>query len=376
MTTRIGKVDLGTCGVLGVALLGMSLAGCSSSAGTDPTGSGPATVSKNGKDGCPVKSGFSGDDSCLPAPATAEGMQLHYGPSDYDDPADVARFTLAPGEEVDKCFFLKTPNTEDVYYSTIHGTLRPGSHHFIARAMQDRVEADGFADCQGADAPGTSDNIGGSQFREFTFPPPAPDYDGLAGLIPAGSQGMLNGHFINTTDKPSLSEGWLNYARIDPSSAGTLYASMSLNGGVGMRIEPGTRTTLHFSCSPTQAVRLLAVSGHFHAHTERFSAWKVSATGDRTLIMESFHWEELAAYNFDSVTQNTPSDRTALKDGAMSGPVTVAPDESVEWECDINNDSSATLKFRNEVQTGEMCMVVGTVAAAQGDSVPFTCTRN
>jgi hypothetical protein len=332
-------------------------------------------VSKNGEDGCPVKSGFSGDESCLPAPAAADGMQLHYGPSDYDDPDDVARFTLGPGEEVDRCFFLKTPNTDDVYYSSYSGTLRPGSHHFIARAMQDRVAEDGFQDCEGAGVTGTSDSIGGSQFREFTFPPPAPDYDGLAGLIPAGSQGMLNGHFINSTDTPSLTEGWLNYTRIDPSTAGTLYASMSLNGGVGMRIEPGTRTTLKFSCSPTQAVRLLGVSGHYHAHTERFSAWKV-AGGVRTLIMESFHWEELASFNFDSVTQNTPSDRAALRDGATSGPITVLPDESIEWECDINNDSNITLKFRNEVQTGEMCMVVGTIAAVQGESAPFVCTRN
>src|SRR5262245_22725346 len=146
MTTRTGietlqRLALGTC-ALGAALAGLIAAGCASSAGAEPAGSGPAAVSKNGEDGCPAKSGFSGDDSCLQAPAAADGMQLHYGPSDYDDPDDVARFTLAPGEEVDKCLFLKTPNTEDVYYSTIHGTLRPGSHHFIARAMQDRVEAD------------------------------------------------------------------------------------------------------------------------------------------------------------------------------------------------------------------------------------------
>jgi hypothetical protein len=352
------------------------LAASSCSSSPDEGKSPESPASKNGPDGCPVNTGFPGDDSCIAAPLKEEGAQMHYGPSDYDDPDDVALFVLKPGEEVDKCFFMEMPNETDILYGKIIGGMRPGSHHFIARAMEGAADKTGFQDCAGADVTGTVDSIGGSQFRRFEFPPVAPDYDGLAGKLPAKRQGMLNGHFINATEDLSLAEAWLNYEPADPDAITGYYASMSLNGGVGMRILPHSKQTLHYSCSPDQDVRLLNVSGHFHAHTVRFSAWKVDAEGVKTPLMQAFHWEELASFYLDSKTVNPESDPATKTDGALSGPITIATTDAIEWECEIDNTSDSTLKFRNEVQTGEMCMVVGLTAAVDGNSKPFTCNRN
>src|SRR5258706_8996791 len=120
--------------------------------------SGKDTIAtKNGANGCPVNTGFEGDDACIGS--TTEGLHLHYGPSDYDDPSDVALFTLEPGEEVSKCYFSKAPNTEDFYYSKMVGHLRPGSHHLIARALANRTETDGFHSCAATDSLGNPDDI-------------------------------------------------------------------------------------------------------------------------------------------------------------------------------------------------------------------------
>jgi hypothetical protein len=108
----------------------------------------------------------------------------------------------------------------------------------------------------------------------------------------------------------------------------------------------------------------------------RLSAWKVAADGERTLVLESFDWNELGVFNFDSVTQNPESNADTATDGAMSGPLTLGPDDSLEWECEIHNTSDATLKFRNEVYTGEMCIVGGSQISVDGETVPFTCNRN
>jgi hypothetical protein len=189
---------------------------------------------------------------------------------------------------------------------------------------------------------------------------------------------MLNGHFINSTEEPILAEAWLNYLPADPELVTGYYAAMSLVGGFGMRIPPHSRETVRQKCSPTQDVQLLNVSGHFHAHTTRFSAWKLDTEGVKTPLIEAFNWAELASFYLDSRTKNPEPDARLLRDGAISGPVTIRKDEAIEWECEIENDSDATLKFRNEVQTGEMCMVVGMTAAlpGEGESVPFNCVRN
>jgi hypothetical protein len=50
----------------------------------------------------------------------------------------------------------------------------------------------------------------------------------------------------------------------------------------------------------------------------------------------------------------------------------------IEWECDVENTSSQTLTFRNEVQTGEMCVLTGSQVRADDPNTKadFTCIRN
>jgi len=341
--------------------------------GDTPNETANETASKNGDDGCPVNSGFAGDDHCILAPP--EGIQLHYGPSDYDNPDEVAQFILGPGEEVNECFFLKLPNETDLQYQRSELRFREGTHHIIVRALEDRTEADGFQNCEGAATSLATDVIGGTgSGNEYVFPPADAGYDGLYGVIKPGTQGMLNGHYINTTEEPILQEFWLNYE--PATNPVTRFDGINLYGGLSYYIEPGVHQTYTYNCATDRDIRILSLNAHIHAHSERLSAWKVAADGTRTLLIEEFSWEEPQDFRFDTVTMNPTPDRDLRISGAASGEVFLMAGESIEWECDINNTSDGVLKFRNEVNTGEMCIVGGMQHALDGNTATFMCSRN
>ncbi|HMI89775.1 MAG TPA: hypothetical protein VK509_00350, partial [Polyangiales bacterium] len=48
---------------------------------------------------CNIDSGYPGDEYCLPPPAPEQGLQVHFGPSDYENTADVATYLLQADEE-------------------------------------------------------------------------------------------------------------------------------------------------------------------------------------------------------------------------------------------------------------------------------------
>jgi hypothetical protein len=332
-------------------------------------------VSKNGDDGCPVESGFDGDDHCITPPPEGEGIQLHYGPADYDDPEDVARFILEPGDEVNECYFVKMPIESEFRYHRSELRFREGTHHIIVRALGDRVEEDGFQNCEGAATSLGTDLIGGTgSGNEYVFPPEGAGYDGLYGVLEPGRQGMLNGHYINSTGSPILEEFWLNFEKAEVTE--TRWDSINLYGGLSYYIEPQTHETYSYSCATDRDIRVLSLNAHIHAHAKRLSAWKVDGEGERTLLLEEFSWEDPKDFRYDTATTNPEPNRDLTTAGAYSGEVFLKAGESLEWECEIENDSDVVLKFRNEVYTGEMCILGGLQYALDGDTEAFNCSRN
>lgn len=359
---------------LAAPLVLAALAGCSSSS------SGKSTTANSGAGtppGCPTNSGFAGDSMCLAKPPASEGFQLVYGPADYTDTGAMAPFVLQPGGETNDCYYEKTPNTSDVFVSGFQFYMRPGSHHLCANVKTIEEQPDGFHTCQTDDGcPGT---LGGSQTPKFDERvDPAPENQGLARMVPANAQAVLNFHVINSTATPILRQAWLNYFYMDPSKVQGILGSLFLAGGLGYRIPPGTHQTFQYACSPSRPVRVIGLAAHMHVHSTRMSVWHVDASGQPSLIYENFDWENPLELHLDSVHTNTPSDRTAQTPGGVSGEMVVTPGETIQWECEVNNTSDNVLTFRNEVQTGEMCIVTGSVVPVDDPMRPydFTCAQN
>src|SRR5687767_3590762 len=78
----------------------------------DELGARPCSISPN--------SGYPGDEFCIEAPPEGRGFQMHYGPKNYDDQAEVAKYLLAPGEEITDCLYMKTPNDTGVFMNQYH----------------------------------------------------------------------------------------------------------------------------------------------------------------------------------------------------------------------------------------------------------------
>jgi hypothetical protein len=336
-------------------------AGASTSAG-NTTGAGATSVA-----GCNLNTGYPGDELCIAPPDPSEGFQLHYGPPSYDA-AEVEPFLLDPGDETTDCFFAKTPNTEKVFTFEYHGRMRPGSHHLIVYA-QDTSVADGLdANCnQGADAR----FFVGSQTLTVDIPLPgamtAPENVGLAMELGPNTQMALQLHYINTTQERVLREAWVNMMYSDPATVTQIAEPIFFLGGLAMNIAPNTEKIVKGSASAPQELRILGITGHYHAHTVRFSAWHVVGT-QRTLILEDYDWHEPHNLQFDSVNQNPLPDPATKQPGGWSGILTVKPGERIDWECHVINDGNVTLTFANEVYTAEMCNLFGFYTPSMGQA--------
>jgi hypothetical protein len=360
------------------------VAGCSSSSPT-PTSStaevsagpdagadaGPSTSA----DGCPVNSGFPGDDKCLPPPPPDKGFQLHYGSTEYASATAMKPYVLAPNDETVDCYYLKTPNATDVYVGGYEFSMRPGSHHLNA-VVNAVAQPDGFATCQANDqSPGL---LGGTETPTVDErSDPAPENAGLAIKLPANSQAVMNFHVINTGAQPIVREAWLNYYYMNQADVKGYRGNVFLVGGVGFQITPGTHKTYTYSCSPDRPTRILSLAAHMHVHATRMTAWKVTG-GQPSLVYETYNWDSPTNVRYDSFHQNTMPNRATQSPGGTSGQMVLQPTDSLQWECEVDNTSAVMLTFRNEVYTGEMCIMTGEMVPADDPMNPtdFTCTLN
>jgi hypothetical protein len=346
-------------------------AGCSSSS----LAPAAAESTPDADVGCPTDTAYAGDSMCLPAPTAVQGFQLHYGPSTYSNAAAMSPYVLPPNDETVDCYYEKSPNTSDVYVGGYEFSMRPGSHHLNVD-INTVAQADGFHPCEANDqAPGL---LGGTQTPKVDeVNDPAPENAGLAVKLPANSQVVLDFHVLNATQAPILREAWLNYYFIDQSQVKGLRGNVFLTGGLGFRIEPGTSQTYTYSCSPDRPARILSLAAHMHTHATRMTAWKVSG-GTPSLVYENYDWDSPAELRYDSVHQNTPPNDATRTPGGSTGQLIVNPGDTIQWACDVDNTSDKVLTFRNEVQTGEMCILTGTMVPADNpmEADDFVCNRN
>jgi hypothetical protein len=100
--------------------------------------------------------------------------------------------------------------------------------------------------------------------------------------------------------------------------------------------------------------RIISMFGHRHAATERFAVFL-----NEDLVYDSWDWVESRVFNYDSITDNPPPAPAMRVDGAASGMLPVKAGDEVRFECHVNNTTDGTLTFRNELYTGEMCILFG-----------------
>jgi hypothetical protein len=191
---------------------------------------------------------------------------------------------------------------------------------------------------------------------------------GLGSKLQGGTRLCLNHHAYNyNSDQPILREIWINVWFVDQSEVTQQAKSIFLTAGPFMGIPPHTQQVLTTSANISGDGRIINMFGHRHAATDRFAVWK-----NEELVYDSWNWQESVAFDYDSITTNPPLDPTKKTDGAVSGILPITTGDKVKIECDVNNQTDNTLTFRNELLTGEMCILFGsTVGTSIGGGFPI-----
>ncbi len=312
---------------------------------------------------CGLHTSFAGDDHCILPPAAEEGLQLHVGPPDYDNPDSL--WVMNPGDEKTECYHMYTPNDEGKYYFKQQYRMRPGSHHMIITSSDDKTSPEGWGPCKSS----IIGSIGGTQHTIEDLPPGGivpPEDEGLGRELDPHSPIDLQLHFYNATNAPTLREVWVNLFYKDKSEVTT---NLGMLGGFApVSVPPHTQTTVGGSCDIAQAIpaldteRVVTLFGHAHSHNTRFVVFWDHADGSEETVYDNYDWAEAPTYTYNTVVKNPTADPVARTTGGHSGMLVMQQGDKLRFSCDINNTTDNTLVGTNEVFNGEMCNLFGSVA--------------
>jgi hypothetical protein len=311
-------------------------------------------------DPCGIHTGMDGDAYCQPAPAAGEGFQIHIGPKDYNDPAEIAKYVIEPGSEFNNSVLAHIPLTETRFYNRVKVQMRPGSHHWLSTVLGGQPEERFYEGEDGCYAVADEyfGTIGGGQTLIYDNPPGgvvAPENQGLGGSLPANASVCMNLHAYNYMETPRLREMWINIYFVDAAKVTQPTEPISVIAGVNLSVPPGAKQELAYEQEFAAPGRIIQLWGHRHAWTPRFAAWL-----NDELIYDSWDWRESVVFNYDSVTTNPAPNPAAMLDGATSGPLKVKEGDKLKFSCFIENGSDQTLTWRNDLYRGEMCNLWGT----------------
>ena len=311
-------------------------------------------------DPCGINSGWPGDEYCLLPPPPGEGIQIHYGPANYDDPAEVQKYVLEAGVEVNDYGIAHIPTGEERYYNFVQLRMRPNSHHLINRVVP-RQAAEGLLSSAGCPGEGMSTHFVGTQNPVRDDPANgivAPENEGLGRRLPGNSSLCVNQHAYNFGEGPVLREVWINVYFMDEDEVTQTENRIAVNAPIGT-IAPGEQRTLSASATVQGDGRITTLLGHRHAWTTRFAVFH-----NERLVYDSWDWVESVVFDYNSATQNPALNPQLQVDGAVSGILEVKDGDTIRTQCDVDNQSDRTLRFANEAYNGEMCILFGASVGA------------
>jgi hypothetical protein len=114
----------------------------------------------------------------------------------------------------------------------------------------------------------------------------------------------------------------------------------------------------------------LLLQSNFSSHTTRLSAFIQRASGARDTIYEDYAHQAPFLAMFNSVMQNPSPSAATGTSGAVSGVLSAHPGDRISWECDVQNDTDAALRFSDSVTSGETCNLFGYYASG---AAPWSC---
>ena len=254
-------------------------------------------------------------------------------------------FTLAPGEEVEKCVTSKAPALTGGMVQRIELAARPGLHHAVVYKVNQDL------DPEEVDCFGVPDNA----MEGFAIPEPLfastsqvteesldfPEDVGVA--FEAGQQIIFNFHYINVTPEPIEAEIFINlhYADEDQEIEEARFYAFGNMGGIN--IPAGHRQRLTSTCAFPSDMNVFSATPHMHRLGTGMDV-ALNQGGEVVPVLSEEGWEGAgSAY--------------------LTPPASVTADDTITFTCEWENPTDTGVSF-GQTYGDEMCFVFGFVYPA------------
>jgi hypothetical protein len=329
-----------------------SSGGSGSSSGSSSSGSGSKASDAGNGGGAPDSAG-----DTLTVPAAGDGMQIVTPPYSASD-ANAKNMIVNPGQEIFLCYYVTLPNTGEVDVGAFQSFMTYGSsHHFIV--FQGGQGAYGAAQPNGTIVPCAF--AAGTWVYATSTPGEVvgmsmPDKVGLP--FAAGTQLVLNMHFINTGTTPLYPQVKLNilFAKnIEYKAAAMVSFNTQINVPAATATGPGTQT-VSGTCTAPAGSNFFIMSTHTHKHATA-AVVKYNSGGQSTEIV---HTGTATTYPADQ-ENGTGYDWEHPGVGQWLAPnfLTTKFGDSFTYSCSYTNTASTPVTVGETAASNEMCMAIG-----------------
>jgi hypothetical protein len=246
--------------------------------------------------------------------------------------------------------------------------MRSGSHHMVSWVPPAAPAEEGWAPLS------DQSTINGTPVDIVQSPTAdrpstldiAPENQGIGMSFPVKAPLVIQLHHINASPSPILREVWINIwwlpagSMVQPAQTQPMVAPIDY--------PPNDVMDNTQIVTATGDTRIVSVFGHRHAWTPRFSTLLTRADGTSQDLYESFSWQSMPTFQFDSLTKNPAPRPDVGGDGAASGDIVLHAGDRVSYTCHVDTTAAAAAKlgvpvpqhnltFGNEVFGAEMCLL-------------------
>lgn len=260
---------------------------------------------------------------------------------------------IMPGSEVQNCYFLE-PETADIYASALESYQGQYGHHLVLFYSIAPEEPGTVRDCTSiADMLTLIPAISSVNFGLEKFP------EGMAVRIPAGTQLVVQQHYLNTSDKPLRAHDVLHLRTRPKEDIAELAGFWGISDiEFVLPPAPGEEQVVEFDCAAPRDMKVMMAGPHMHEWGVRFEATLLRGGPDGT--PEQF-------INVDPWKADFRDNPPVVEFGKET-PLDVKQGDVLRTKCVFNNTSDKDLAFPSE-----MCASYGYYFPAPNGSETWTC---
>ncbi|MBA3460531.1 MAG: hypothetical protein H0T46_11250 [Deltaproteobacteria bacterium] len=290
--------------------------------------------------------GGGGDDTQEPdagvtdPPPPARGFQIK-----------TPEITIMPGQEITYCYYLKTPNTEDMVVKKWSSVMTPGSHHMIlfttgSLGMPEGTVSASQCGIGGASAQSLPAWIYAASQEVAELALPADDGAGkpLGQVITAGKPAYVQMHYVNPSDDPLKVRVTINAEAFEATAAYTPTAPyITFNGSIMIPMNAVGHVETQ-TCTTPANTRFWQMSTHAHKQAVKTEV-KSGPASSTTTVFSSTDWEHPGSQFWMTPTTFHAFDQNKLT-----------------FSCTYNNtglNAGRVIKTGDSAQSDEMCMATG-----------------